>query len=340
MEVASRGPSTIATTGSTLKSRSDVTNEENEIGTNESSNDERAPFLSLPGGRPLENPGRSRKLGSLTIDTVVDVASAKKFRELYLGDKPLSLALFPASCSPPTKQHMEIARVVSALPYVDEVWVDVNYQSFTKDTLEKTYLHRLLMVQKEISSIPNTDTCILSKNMELVDPGDTQEIRLEKTRNYWKVARILCGDGKLSWVMGGDVFRNMVYWKKIGLIGLEAVDKLVVFSRTLSEETLKGITKQLWEDENRALQYWEERIHFVMTGDISSSKAREALTTLLSTISLGTLAHLTANPKVLKEMVGWEEPDSEEDPLFSTRGESAKPRQAGFQLPPPSEPDA
>merc|ERR1719461_2491429 len=99
------------------------------------------------------------------------------------------------------------------------------------------------MVQKEISRIPNTDTCILSKNMKVVCRDDSEDMRAEKTREYWKVCRELCGKGKLSWVMGGDVFKSMVWWKRVGLIGLKAVDKLVVFSRTLSEKTLQATMK-------------------------------------------------------------------------------------------------
>jgi len=238
--------------------------------------------------------------------TVNNIEAAIDFRANTLRNKPFSLAVFPASCSPPTKQHMEIVRMVSELPFVDQVWLDLNYQSLAKDGLPQTFDDRIKMTENEISKIPGADLCTLSKDLDVCNRDLSQDTREQKTREYWNVCRVLAGArGTLSWVIGGDVLKSMVYWKKIGKIGLNAVDKLIVFSRGNRPDQCREYMDRVMEDDG---EYWKEKVHFIITGDISSTKAREAMTVLLSSISLDTLAHLSEHPDVMKRMVGWDEP--------------------------------
>jgi len=103
------------------------------------------------------------KLGALSAGKVRTVEEARSFREKY-SISSVNLALFPSSCAPPTLAHEMIMSKVLNLPYVDQVWVDVNYKSYTKVGLEHIFSERLEMIKLVVADKPGFDYCTLSKD--------------------------------------------------------------------------------------------------------------------------------------------------------------------------------
>jgi len=236
-------------------------------------------------GESLSNEN-SNKLGELSIGKVKTVEEARSFREAY-NISAINLALFPSSCAPPTLAHENIMKEVLKLPFVEQVWVDVNYKSYTKEGIEHMFNERLEMIKLVVSDKPGFDYCTLSKDTNV------GEQKTSEPDSYFAVARTLVGRGVLSWVVGGDVIENMVYWKERAKANLLQVDRLIVCTRgkQIDEIERKLLTVFGRRDE---LDLFLKRIHYIhTTADISSTAAREGLYKVLTVMSPKILTYIT-----------------------------------------------
>jgi nicotinic acid mononucleotide adenylyltransferase len=234
------------------------------------------------------------QLGALSAGNVRTVKEARMFRENY-KISAINLALFPSSCAPPTLAHEMIMCNVLNLPFVDQVWVDVNYKSYTKKGLEDMFNERLEMVKLAVADKPGLDYCTLSKDTKVgEEKGDEAD-------TYFAVARALVGTGMLSWVVGGDVVKNMVYWKERAKVNLLQVDKLIICTRGIPKDEIQNDLLAVIGNKEE-LDLFLQRVYYIhTTADISSTAAREGLHKMLSVMSPKILTYIITQSHVLEQ---------------------------------------
>merc|ERR1719233_1544478 len=182
---------------------------------------------------------------------------------------------------------------VSDLPFVDQVWVDVNYKSYTKEGIEHLFEERLEMIKLVVADKPGYDFCTLSKDTKVGE----KDLEFD---TYFMVARALIGTGTLSWVVGGDVIHNMVFWKERAKANLLQVDRLIICTRGKTEEAIEeSLQKVLGGKEE--LSIFSHKLHYIhTTADISSTVAREGLCKILRLVSPIMLTYIISQPHVLE----------------------------------------
>jgi len=234
------------------------------------------------------------KLGELSVGNVKTEEEARSFRKRYKLSA-LNLALFPSSCAPPTLAHETIMSEVLRLPFVDQVWVDVNYKSYTKEGIENMFNERLEMVKLVISDKPGFDFCTLSKDTNV---GEEKACEID---TYFSVARALVGAGVLSWVVGGDVIMNMVYWKERAKVNLLQVDRLIICTRGKTRNDLHEVLLKVFGCRCELDEFYK-RVHYIhTTADISSTAAREGLSKILRVVSPKILTYIISQTHVLEQ---------------------------------------
>jgi len=234
------------------------------------------------------------KLGELSVGKVKTEDEARSFRKRYKLSS-LNLALFPSSCAPPTLAHENIMSKVLTLPFVEQVWVDVNYKSYTKEGIEHMFNERLEMVKLVISDKPGFDFCTLSKDTHV---GEEKACEVD---TYFAVARALVGAGVLSWVVGGDVIMNMIYWKERAKANLLQVDRLIICTRGKTRNEIQEILVKVFAS-RKELDEFLPRVHYIhTTADISSTAARERLSKILSVVSPKILRYIISQTNVLEQ---------------------------------------
>jgi len=234
------------------------------------------------------------KLGELSVGKVKTEEEARSFRKRHKLSA-LNLALFPSSCAPPTLAHETIMSEVLTLPFVDQVWVDVNYKSYTKEGIESMFNERLEMVKLVISDKPGFDYCTLSKDTNV---GEEKACEVD---TYFAVARALVGAGVLSWVVGGDVIMNMMYWKERAKANLLQVDRLIICTRGKTRNELHEVLLKVFGSRSE-LDEFSTRVHYIhTTADISSTAAREGLSKILRVVSPKILTYIISQTHVLEQ---------------------------------------
>jgi len=232
------------------------------------------------------------RFGELSIGRLRTVDEAISFRKKH-GFSQINLALFPSSSAPPTRAHEKIMTKVLALPFVDQVWVDVNYKSYTKVGIEHMFKERLEMVKLVVAK-KGFDYCTLSKDTMVGETKGGEDI-------YFKVARALVGDGSLSWVVGGDVVKNMVFWKKRAKENLLQVDRLIVCTRGMTTEAIQEKLLIVFGNKEDFYLFFP-RVQYIHTSaDISSTVARVALGNVLKVMSPEILTYIISHPNVLDQ---------------------------------------
>jgi len=233
------------------------------------------------------------RIGELSIGKVRTVEEARSFRKKY-NISELNLALFPSSCAPPTLAHEKILNKVLDLPFVDQVWVDVNYKSYTKEGIEHMFNERLEMIKLVVANKKGYDYCTLSRDTNVGEEKDGED-------TYFKVAKALVGTGVLSWVVGGDVIMNMVLWKTRAKANLLQVDRLVICTRGMTTEEIQDrLLIVLGSKED--LDLFSQRVRYIRTSaDISSTVARESLGKILDVMSPEILTYIISHRHVLNQ---------------------------------------
>jgi len=247
-----------------------------------------------------KNNGRSKsqgiRIGELSVGRVRTVEEARSYRE-KCKISSLNLALFPSSCAPPTLAHERIMANVLNLPFVDQVWVDVNYKSYTKEGIEHLFKERLEMIKLVVADKPGFDYCTLSKDTEV---GEQRDSKNEKD-TYFMVARALIGTGVLSWVVGGDVINNMVFWKERAKANLLQVDRLIICTRGLAKESIEEKLLVVFGSKEELGSFLNRVYYIDTTSDISSTVAREGLCKILQVMSPKMLTYIISKPHVMAQ---------------------------------------
>jgi len=232
------------------------------------------------------------KLGALSAGKIKTVEDARYLRQKY-NISSINLALFPSSCAPPTLAHENIMTKVLNLPFVDQVWVDVNYKSYTKVGIEHMFSQRLEMIKLVVLDKPGFDYCTLSKDTNVGVKNSSE------TDTYFAVARALVGEGVLSWVLGSDVIINMIYWKERAKVNLLQVDRVIICTRGKTINEIQGVLLTVFGSKEE-LDLFLKRVHYIYTtADISSTVAREGLYKMLKLISPKILTYIISQSKVL-----------------------------------------
>lgn len=233
------------------------------------------------------------QLGGLSVGKLRTVKEARSFRE-KCKIKALNLALFPSSCAPPTLAHERIMAKVLDLPFVDQVWVDVNYKSYTKEGIEHLFEERLEMIKLVVVDKPGYDYCTLSKDTEVGENDGEFD-------TYFMVARELIGSGILSWVVGGDVIHNMVFWKERAKANLLQIDRLIICTRGKTEEAIEENLQAVLGGEEE-LRMFSHKVYYIQTtGEVSSTIARQGLCKILKVVSPRMLTYIISQPHVLEQ---------------------------------------
>jgi len=233
-------------------------------------------------------------IGESSIGKLRTVEEARSYRE-KCKISALNLALFPSSCAPPTLAHEKIMAKVLNLPFVDQVWVDVNYKSYTKEGIEHLFKERLEMIKLVVTDKPGFDYCTLSKDTNVGEQRDCEK------DTYFMVARALIGTGILSWVVGGDVINNMLFWKERAKANLLQVDRLIICTRGLKIEAIEEKLQVVFGSKEEFGSF-SHRVYYIdTTSDISSTVAREGLCKILQLMSPKMLTYIISKPHVLAQ---------------------------------------
>jgi len=233
------------------------------------------------------------RIGELSIGKLRTVKEARSFRKKH-NISELNLALFPSSCAPPTLAHEKIMTEVLDLPFVDQVWVDVNYKSYTKEGIEHMFRERLEMIKLVVGNKKGYDYCTLSRDTNVGEDKDGED-------TYFRVAKTLVGTGVLSWVVGGDVIRNMVFWKTRAKANLLQVDRLVICTRGMTTEDIDD-KLLIVLGSKKDLDLFYHKVRYIHTSaDISSTVARESLGKVLDVMSPEILTYLISHRHVLNQ---------------------------------------
>lgn len=234
------------------------------------------------------------RLGELSVGKVRTVEEARSYKEKY-KITALNLALFPSSCAPPTFAHERIMATVLDLPFVDQVWVDVNYKSYTKERIQHLFKERLEMIKLVVAGKPGYDYCTLSKDTKVGERRDRE------VDTYFMVARALIGTGILSWVVGGDVINNMVFWKERAKANLLQIDRLIICTRGKTEKEIEDKLHVVFGSKENFRKFSHKVYYIHTTPDISSTLAREGLCKVLQVVSPRMLEYIVSQPHILEE---------------------------------------
>jgi len=234
------------------------------------------------------------RLGELSVGKVRTVEEAISYNRQH-HIKALNLALFPSSCAPPTLAHEKIMAQVLDLPFVDQVWVDVNYKSYTKQGLQHFFKERLEMIKLVVADKSGYDYCTLSKDTKVGEWIDREY------DSYFMVARALIGTGTLSWVVGGDVISNMVFWKERAKENLLQVDRLIICTRGKTEEEIEDKLHVVFGSKENFREFSNKVCYIHTTADISSTAAREGLRKILRVVSPRILMYIISQSHIFEE---------------------------------------
>merc|ERR1719334_1949619 len=111
--------------------------------------------------------------------------------------------------------------------------MDVVPATFAKQDNHRTFELRRLMVEAASKDLKTVAVSTVQKDLQ-IETINT----IEQSTRYWKTFRQLTNGGKITWVLGSDVWKSMVYWPEVAIFCLSQVDHVIIGTRSENRDNM------------------------------------------------------------------------------------------------------